>query len=366
MKKINLISIIVIAMVVLLGCEKDEERTVVGIYTAPAWSTAGGGSYVFTEENENETFVTFAWSAADFGFQAPTKYIVEFDAAGAAFAEPKIVGITTDLELPVTSGNMNNKLLTGGGVADLAADYEFRVTASVHADVDTLHSANITMTLTPFEKIVEYPSLYAPGSYQAVWDASLGWGEWDAGLEDTKIYSVADDGVYEGYLYFNEDTTWLKFTQVPAWEEDKTIGDPDASGESGTLQVGSWGGNNIKVMTGPDYPVYYQVKADLNNLVSTFTATDWGLIGDGTAGGWDTDEDMTYDPVSDTWSITTDLVAGSIKFRANDDWAINYGDPLGNGKLAQDGDNISVAAAGNYTITMDLSGAIYTYTVVQN
>jgi hypothetical protein len=219
------------------------------------------------------------------------------------------------------------------------------------------------MNITPFEKIIEYPGLYVPGSYQDEWDASLGWGEWDAGNENTKIYSVGDDGVYEGYLYFNEDTSWFKFTKVPDWEEDNTIGDPDASGFSGTLQVGSWGGNNIGTDVGPGY---VKVEADLNNLVSTFTLTDWGLIGSATAGGWDSDQDMTYDPVSDTWSITTDLVAGEVKFRANDDWAINYGDPLGNGKLEQDGANIAIAAAGNYTITMDLSGAIYTYTVVQN
>jgi len=258
---------------------------------------------------------------------------------------------------------MNNKLLSGGGIADLAADFEFRVMAAIHKKVDTLYSGLITMNITPFEKIVIFPSLYVPGSYQDAWDASLGWGEWDAGNEETKIYSVKDDGKYEGYLYFNEDNTELKFTKVPAWEEDNTIGDPDASGTSGTLQIGAWGGNNIKTDVGPGYIL---VKADLEGLTSSFTLTDWGLIGDATAGGWDADENMTYDPVSDTWSITTDLVVGTVKFRANDDWAINYGDPLGNGRLAQDGANIPIAEAGNYTITLDLSEAIYTYTVVKN
>lgn len=363
MKKINLISVIVIMMVVLLGCEKDEERSVVGTYTAPTWSTSGGGSYVFLEEDENETFQIFKWSAADFGFTAAVNYTVDFDITGNNFADPQPSKVVTDLELPTTVGEMNNALLQAGAVSGIANDVDFRVTAWVHKDVDTLRSPTISMTITPFEKIIEYDALYVPGSYQDEWDASLGWGEWDAGNENTKIYSVAGDGVYEGYLYFNEDTTWLKFTQVPAWEEDKTIGDPDASGFSGTLQVGSWGGNNIGTDVGPAYVL---VKADLNDLESSFTATDWGLIGSATAGQWDSDEDMTYDPVTDTWSITTDLVAGEIKFRANDDWAINYGDPLGNGKLAQDGANIAIAAAGNYTITMDLSGAIYTYTVVQN
>ncbi len=362
MKSIKLISIFALLLAVLLGCEKDEERAVVGSYTAPALGNSDG-SYVLTEETEDDVMITFAWSKADFGFLAATNYTVEFDEAGNAFADPKIVGITTDLELEATVGEINNKLMTAGAVPEVAADFEFRVSAMVHKDVDTLYSDYITLTITPFEKVIIYPSLYVPGSYQDVWDASLGWGEWDAANEFTKIYSVKDDGKYEGYLYFNEDTTWMKFTKVPAWEEDNTIGDPDASGFSGTLQVGSWGGNNIATDAGPGY---IKVEADLNALTSTFTLTDWGLIGSATAGGWDSDENMTYDPVSDTWSLTTDLVAGDIKFRANDDWTINYGDDLGNGKLSQDGANIPVAEAGNYTITLDLSNAIYTYTVVKN
>ena len=358
----HLIPITVLLLMVVLGCEKDEDRVVVGTYTAPVLSTSGG-TFVLTEAEENNTFATFVWSQADFGFAAPVSYTVEFDQADNSFADPKIIGITINDTLTITIGDMNNKLLSAGAIADLADDYEFRVMAAVHTDVDTLYSAAIDMNITPYEKIVIYPSLYVPGSYQDNWDASLGWGEWDAANEYTKVYSVKDDGKYEGYLYFNEAETYFKFTGVPEWVQDQTYGDADAGGESGTLLLNDWG-NNIKITSGAGY---YLVKADLNAATYSATLTDWGLIGDATEGGWDADENMTYDPVSDTWSITTDLTAGgNIKFRANDDWTINYGDPLGNGRLAQDGANILVSEDGNYTITMDLSEAIYTYTVVKN
>jgi starch-binding outer membrane protein SusE/F len=49
--------------------------------------------------------------------------------------------------------------------------------------------------------------------------------------------------------------------------------------------------------------------------------------------------------------VTLDLSAGSFKFRANDAWTINWGGSLGG--LTQDGANIAVATAGNYTITLD-------------
>jgi hypothetical protein len=62
--------------------------------------------------------------------------------------------------------------------------------------------------------------------------------------------------------------------------------------------------------------------------------------------------------------VTLNLTVGAFKFRANDDWAINVGGSLTG--LTQDGANISIAAAGNYTITLDVSKKVYTSTVTKN
>ena len=54
--------------------------------------------------------------------------------------------------------------------------------------------------------------------------------------------------------------------------------------------------------------------------------TTVGLIGDATPGGWDVDTTMMQDPVdSNIWTLTILLNDGFAKFRANDDWAINWG-----------------------------------------
>ena len=117
------------------------------------------------------------------------------------------------------------------------------------------------------------------------------------------------------------------------------------------------GGDNIPVAT----PGTYSVMLDLSEpLKYKYSVTQWGLIGDAT-GGWSTDLNMTPG-ANNTWTITTDLVAGEIKFRANDSWDINYGGSAGN--LAKGGANIAIAAAGNYTITLNLADG--TYTVQQN
>ncbi|HDR88864.1 MAG TPA: SusF/SusE family outer membrane protein [Bacteroidetes bacterium] len=359
----NILYPFILALLVLaVGCE-EEEHPVYQVLGDPAFtSPAGGTTYVLLEENEEDTLVSFTWDPANYGFQAPVTYRVHLDEAGNNFQEPRELGKVTETKLEVTVGKMNSALLAMGMQPEQPANVEVRIMATVHPDLDTLYSTPLALTITPFEKIIVYPKLYVPGSYQNEWNPD--WAEWDAANEHTTIFSVKDDGKYEGYLYFNEAEVYHKFTMVPGWEEDYTIGDPDPGGESGTLQIGSWGGNNIKVVTGG--AGVFLVKANLNDATYSHTKTHWGLIGSATPGEWDYDTDMTYDPIEDVWTLTVDLTAGEIKFRANDGWDINLGDTGPDGKLEYGGDNIAIAEAGNYTITLDLSNAIYTYTVTKN
>ncbi|MBT6763090.1 MAG: DUF5116 domain-containing protein, partial [Prolixibacteraceae bacterium] len=53
-------------------------------------------------------------------------------------------------------------------------------------------------------------------------------------------------------------------------------------------------------------------------------------------------------------------------FRANDDWALNYGDTDFDGVMEEGGDNLPVADAGNYTIILNLEVAGYSYSIVKN
>jgi len=190
------------------------------------------------------------------------------------------------------------------------------------------------------------PTLFLPGSYQG----------WNPAAAPT-IASLNLDGFYSGYVYIDQDNTELKFTNKPDWN-NKTYGD-SGDGTSGTLASP---GNNIVIPTAG----YYLFVADTNNSTWSALATDWGVIGSATPGGWDSDQNMTYDPVTDTWSITLDLVDGEFKFRANDAWDLNYGDDGADGTVERNGANIPITA-GNYTITLNLSDdSNYVYTITQN
>ena len=110
----------------------------------------------------------------------------------------------------------------------------------------------------------------------------------------------------------------------------------------------------------------YKLNVNVNDLTHTFEKTDWGVIGDATPTGWDSDTDMVYDEASGTLKLTMDLNAGKIKFRANDDWAINLGDDDANGDLQYGGADIDISEAGNYTIELILNQARYLYKLTKN
>ena len=78
----------------------------------------------------------------------------------------------------------------------------------------------------------------------------------------------------------------------------------------------------------------------------------WGVIGNATAGGWDADQDMTWDAEKKCWTATLALTEGKLKFRSNDAWAANpnLGGTFDN--LTLGGADIDVAEAGTYV--MDL------------
>jgi hypothetical protein len=72
---------------------------------------------------------------------------------------------------------------------------------------------------------------------------------------------------------------------------------------------------------------------------------------------------MTYDAEEGAWVIETFLEVGEIKFRANDDWALNYGDTAADAILEEEGDNIQIASKGNYRIKLFLGNPDYSYSI---
>lgn len=156
----------------------------------------------------------------------------------------------------------------------------------------------VTLDMNNLTYSVGKPVLYVAGDCN-------GWKQID--------YVAGNDGVkFTGYMYLNQGG--FKFCTQQDWDGTNYGEGFSTAGNAGNI-----------VMT--EKPGYYQVDVDLSAKTYTLTPiTTIGIIGDATADGWSSDQDMTYNQAERCWEIKdVTLKAGEIKFRANDDWAIAWG-----------------------------------------
>ena len=162
-----------------------------------------------------------------------------------------------------------------------------------------------------------------------------GWGTSHA------LAGPANDGKYKGYYYLNGE---FKFKpNADNWDDDLEY-------VSGTTTSGT-----LTDAGGPNCPDpgegFYEIFLDAGALNYTLTKIESvSMIGG--FNEWASDLEMTYNAEEGCWEVTTDQVSGEYKFRANHDWAINWG---GDAKgLTQDGANLSIDG-GSHTFKLYLS-----------
>jgi hypothetical protein len=331
----------------------DDSQVVAPVLSAPA----NNGTYVFSPSNAKDS-VKFVFTKAEFPLSVAEDYIVEAALSGTNFAKTIVVGSTTKSTAAFDIANFNKNLLTllGDSPSFTATKFDFRISARL-SDFSQKYSSNvISLTITPYDNSEVAFALWVPGNYE-------GWSPATA----PKVYSPANDGVYQGYVNFTGTDIQFKFTGQPDWNP-LNWGNGGVNALTGSLTAGA---DNIHI---GDAAGYYQVNVDIPNLTYKLILTSWGIIGDATAGGWNTDTPMTYNTTTKLWSWTGTLAVGSMKFRSNNDWNYNYGGKAGdndpanypNGEAKAGGGNIKISSAGNYTITLDLSKQPYKYKIVAN
>lgn len=230
-----------------------------------------------------------------------------------------------------TSGNGNQG--ASGTLARreaLSDDGSFKVEAGAKFIKVTLNMDDMTYTCAPLN-FGEY--VYEAGTNN------------DWGAIEQPLYCPDGEGTYTGFFYL-EGADWnggLGAFKIQgsfnSWDENYGYAGGDET--SGAL---SEGGDNISAAPG-----FYRAEIDLANMTYKLTSISTiGIIGPAQAGGWDSDTDMTYNPETRAWEATIDLAADEIKFRANDDWGINWGGTPES--LSQDGLNLKIEEAGTYFI----------------
>ncbi len=150
-------------------------------------------------------------------------------------------------------------------------------------------------------------------------------------------------GQYQGYYWLDGE---FKFKpNKDNWDNDLEYIEGTTMG--GTLTDG--GGPNC-----PDPGAgFYQINLDVAGMTySLLKIESISMIGG--FNGWGEDLEMTYNTAEGCWEVTTDAVSGEYKFRANHDWAINWGGTETD--LSQDGNNLNIDA-GTYKFQLYISYA---------
>lgn len=334
--------------VMLWSCEKEETRAVLKNGAAPTLATTRTTPLVLTQANASQAAVEFTWNAVDYGYTDAIQYVLQIAKSGTNFAGASTteVGVTkSTLKKGFTVAELNaelNKILPTG----MASDVDVRL----KADASGIVSNTLKLNVTPYRVLILYSfpaAINVAGNFQ-------GWSPATA----PQIVSVNNDGQYLGFIDFTNGTPIPEFKFVKG--NDWSAGDFGSAG-AGLLTNG---GNNLQLTA----PGIYLIRANTN--ARTWTSdriNSWGLIGSATAGGWNSDQDLTYNTATKTYTITTNLSAGEVKFRANDAWSIDLGDNGADGKPELGGSNIKIETAGNYTITLDImTGGNLAYTIKKN
>ena len=375
MKKINRnIICIGVLMLLLSACQKTDKKYTItsGSFSQSSSLKATTTAPALADSIQNDTATIFTWSTAVFGDQGAVSYVLQIDVPSdtvgdSAWSKAVSYSVNNATRLGLIVQDLNtvasNLKMTIGTAGYLAV----RVKAIVYQNSGTPSTVLPTYTNTLLITVVPYSlTLYVPNSYQSFTFTAA-----------TPTLNVVPDssGIYEGYIYLGSSTTGqsFKYTNAPDFVHvnygDAGSGMMTTDGTAPSMGVSSGG--------------YYEVTANFKTNAWTATKTTWALIGDATAKGWTADNEMTYNDTTKVWTVTTDFVtAGSFKFRANDAWSIDFGVPATytvgdlSGPLVYVDNpfflynpqgNLSVAVAGNYTVTLDLHvSGHYTFSLHKN
>jgi len=332
------------------SCKKDGVNVVAQSGTPPTL-LASATNLTLTKALATNAAVNFTWSNSNYGYSAAATYTLQFDLKGHSFSSPKEIISTANLnELDYTVLSFNTVALSMGLPVGVSSSIEVRVKSTISTSIAPIYSNVVSMTVIPYS-IVSY--VYAPGSYQ---NTSAGL-QWNPATADSLV-STTSNGVYTGYIYFNSGAQF-KITPIKSWAT--------AYGDAGGGKISTSGGNLVPPGVG-----LYLVTVDLNANAISYTSADhtWSVIGDA-AQGWSTDVAMTFNINANAYQVTTPLLAtGGFKFRADNAWALSYGDvtPVTGQVTSSNGANISAPAiAGNYLISLSYGNPLLgpTYKLVK-
>jgi len=381
-KKTFLLAFIAVGIV---SCSKDSLDPVGKASEDITLSAPTGGSFSLLAANAGEELFVASWTSADFGYQAATNYKLQMVKGTETFTGTNIASFDlgnyssvagATFEKSVTVRQFNALVLAANpsGIGSTET-YKIRVVGSIGGQLDTSDnnlpdavSQEATVTVTAYDAFDEFDRIYVPGNY----GGASGFADWTPS-NAPKLFSKANDGKYEGFVWMNNPSPEFKFTPVPDWVGDKGENNPSGA-YSGVLGTAS----NIKPSDGAGT---YFFTVNWPAQTYTMAKRQVAMIGAATPNGWGTPTYMTFDtnPSSPYYRMfTLDLALTQDEFliRLKDDWSEKMGTLSGNmetlaatsaNAIKIGGGNMKVPSAGNYKIVLDVrNSANYNLRLIPN
>ena len=371
MKNIKILALMTIIMFGLNSCEDDLSLTYIAQPKGDlVFSNSFLSEYILIPAASSNIGERFTWDDAD--FETPTNITYELQRSITGdFTDMAVVGTTSENELAVTIG----KLLDYAEDAGLDNDpdtttssgdpnnegfisFRLRAHAGTSSNVELVSEAQIVKLVLP-ENTGGEPEPYIVDLFLVGSATAPGWSENNNNPPIIRHPDEMETHSYKAYFAAGE----FKLLEIlgqwqPQWGAGAGAG--EAALNDGT------GSDPASFVI--DAAGYYDFIINVGEMTYTLAAYDAsgatdrttiGIIGDATPGGWDSDTDMTQSTFdSHIWYINgVSLNDGEMKFRAENDWATNWGNNTADsGFGTQDGPNIPIEA-GTYDIWLnDLDG----------
>ncbi|NTU94615.1 MAG: SusF/SusE family outer membrane protein [Bacteroidales bacterium] len=338
------------------ACTKDSSNNVVFDSTkAVSGTLSAPAAIVLLDATKGNNLTAFTWTPSTFGFDAAITYTVEIALQGNNFATTKILGTVSTNRLVIKGSDLQSALDGLKVILGNTHVVEMRVKSQIVDQVTPIYSNVVNYNVTTFmpaEK--EYNKVWIVGDY-------CGWNHDNSQF----LYDVAGDKqYYEGWVAFSgKAQNGFKITYKAGWGDD--IGTNDAAVVNNKIKVEP--GGNIGLFNGSIMLLKLDNRDQANRTLELKkTISRIGLIGSATPNGWNTpDTELTFNTTKRVFEATIVLTDGEIKFRADNDWGLNWGKfDASAGKnpnqLNPGGPNIPVTA-GTYKVEFNLNKVDPTY-----
>lgn len=361
MKIFKYISALCLSLLIFSACDSDLDKVYYNeSEITPAVLSGIGDTYVLDVNTGQSIAIEFDWTKPQTGYAAKITSSLQMDLKGKNFKNAITLYSSTEKgPYAITTKDLNSKITQLFKLYDMEVtvqpyEFEFRIVSSISDAVDSFYSNVETSEITPFIGEPEYPKVYLPGAY-------CSWGDPSNSFKQCQLlYSVEDNGVYEGWVVFgNQAKDGWKIVPEASWDNSWGY-DSAAELNPASITLAS-GADNIKCYDKYSYKFSFD-KATLELSVKA-SANAWGICGAhnnwGNAGN---DNPMTLEFETDAsgnrdyyLTATVEMEADNAwKIRADNTWTTSFGtnDVEGEFEEAGSDNNFKVSATGTYEMKL--------------